>query len=197
VRLAAAIRKCRGETVAEGGQETGLAHDHYPEVRGPGGQRLVHRTSVLETVPARVSRAADQDRGECVEDRLDRTVALGVDADLEPADIEVTDYLGELITLERQYPRVLRRGRVGAVDSRGSAAHPAVGPDPHGHGGQPAGLAAPQAGRHQPVQVSAGADSHSQPRRVRSLLTAWCSPHRLRCHPANRGAGSRCSALQL
>ncbi len=47
----------------------------------------------------------------------------------------------------------MRRDRVGAVDGRGAAAHPAVGPDLHGLGGQPPGVPALQALAEQPVHL--------------------------------------------
>ena len=54
---------------------------------------------------------------------------------------------------EEQDSRAVRRDRVAAVDGRGAAAHPAVGPDLDRLGGQLAGPAALQAVREQPVHL--------------------------------------------
>ena len=97
--------------------------------------------------------AGRQHRSVRVQDDLDGPVSLGVDADLEAAGVEIADHRGQLVALEVQDARTVRRHRVGPVDRRGAAAHPAVGPDLHGLGGQLAGMTALQAGLEEPVHL--------------------------------------------
>ena len=159
VQLVAAVREGLGEPVTQGRKESGLARHHDPQRRGPRGQRRIQRAAMLDTVPARVARAGGQYRGVGVQDGLDRPVSLGVDADLEAAGVEVADHLGQLVALEVQDARAVRRHGVGSVDSRRAAAHPAVGPDLDGLGGQLPGMTALQAGAEEPVHLVV----HDQP----------------------------------
>ena len=56
--------------------------------------------------------AGRQDRGVGVQHGLDRPVALGVDADLEAAGVEVAHHRGQLVAVEVQDARAVRRDRV-------------------------------------------------------------------------------------
>ena len=86
----------------------------------------------------------------------------------KPRPSSAADHLGQLVALEVQDARTVRRDRVAAVNGRGAAAHPAVGPDLHRLAGQPGRVTARQAGFQQPADLVV----HHQPVDPQAQLTA-------------------------
>ena len=139
-----------------------------------------------------------QDRGVRVQHGLDGPVSLGVHATWNPR-VSNSRTIAVSSRAEVQDARAVRRDRVGAVDGRGAAAHPAVGPDLHRLGGQPPerrpcrpAAAASPPGRARPGRRSADAARRpGRPRRTRrtcrgavSASQAAVMPSDARCWPA-------------